>query len=166
MGCLKSLQEDGIPVSGLPPTFQHAVFITKMLGVHYLWIDSLCIIQDSKEDWLQESVKMWAIYGNAFCNIAATSSSDSYGGLFHDRNGLSALPCKIQATWHILRQGHYYCVDEETLEREVDEAPLNARGWVLQEQALSPRILHFGAREQYWECRELTAPETFPTRHT
>jgi hypothetical protein len=53
-----------IPWSTLPKTFQDAIFFTRWLRIRYLWIDSLCIIQDSREDWLEESVKMMHIYQN------------------------------------------------------------------------------------------------------
>jgi hypothetical protein len=55
----------------LPQTFADAVTVTKMLGLRYLWIDSLCIIQDSQEDWVHESAHMAKVYENAFVTISA-----------------------------------------------------------------------------------------------
>lgn len=85
----------GISASALPKTFRDAVYVTKKLGVQYLWIDALCIIQDSVEDWRQETATMGKVYKNALCNIAATGASDSSIGCFWDRNPLLAQPCKI-----------------------------------------------------------------------
>jgi hypothetical protein len=87
---------------------------------------------------------MWEVYNNAYCIIAATASSDGAGGLFRTRNPLATLPCKVEAACDGLPVGKYYCVDDYQLSREVRDSPLNLRGWVLQEWALSRRILHFG----------------------
>lgn len=65
-----------IPFSELPRTFQDAVQITRALGLRYLWIDSLCIIQDDKDDWQFESAKMAEIYLGSCLTIAATASVD------------------------------------------------------------------------------------------
>ncbi|ORY19521.1 heterokaryon incompatibility protein-domain-containing protein, partial [Clohesyomyces aquaticus] len=64
----------GIPLSALPRVFSEAMTVCRNLGIRYLWIDSLCICQDSEEDWAQESALMGAIYSHAILNIAATGS--------------------------------------------------------------------------------------------
>ncbi|KAH8654616.1 heterokaryon incompatibility, partial [Tricladium varicosporioides] len=69
-GNLKHLKSE-IPLDQLPRTFRDAMVITKVLGYRYLWIDSLCIIQDSEEDWAQEAGRMAQVYGNAILNLAA-----------------------------------------------------------------------------------------------
>src|SRR5436190_9880944 len=69
-----------IPMDELPRNFQDAVTVTRKLGFRYLWIDSLCIIQDSESDWLQESAHMGAVYANASCTIAASSAVSSRTG--------------------------------------------------------------------------------------
>jgi hypothetical protein len=107
---------------------------------------------------------MWEVYSNSHCTISATASSDSYGGLFRDRNPLSTLPCKVHPAWSSLQDNEYYCLASESWMREVDKAPLNSRGWVLQERALSPRLLHFGKSQLFWECRSLAASEAFPQK--
>jgi hypothetical protein len=78
---LDSLIND-IPFQFLSTTFQHAVIITRRLGVQYLWIDSLCIIQDSTVDWQHESAVMGQIYWYSFLNISATAARDGTEGLF------------------------------------------------------------------------------------
>lgn len=70
----------------LPPTLEDAIVATKRLGARYIWIDSLCIVQDDKGDWARESALMASVYRNALCNIAATAAEDSRGGLFHQRS--------------------------------------------------------------------------------
>lgn len=152
----------GISPLGLPKTFRDAIHITQKLGVKFLWIDALCIIQDSKEDWRREAATMGNVYQNALCNIAATGASDSSGGCFWDRNPLLARACKVDFTWELPLQGSYYCVDGSLWPKNVGEAPLNRRGWVTQERILSPRIVHFGVQQLFWECHELEACESFP----
>lgn len=65
----------------LPTTFEDAIIATRKLGVRYIWIDCFCIIQDDRADWKRESTLIADIYRNARCNIAATASPDSNGGL-------------------------------------------------------------------------------------
>jgi hypothetical protein len=72
----------GIQISDLPQVFRHAVTFTKGLGVRYLWIDSLCIIQGDPEDWAREVGMMAEIYANSYLNIAAAGAKDSHGQIF------------------------------------------------------------------------------------
>lgn len=74
--------QSGISLQALPQTFLDAVLVAKRLKIRYLWVDSLCIIQDSDIDWERESSKMAEIYSNSYLTIAASSSPDSNGGLF------------------------------------------------------------------------------------
>ncbi|KAF2103351.1 HET-domain-containing protein [Rhizodiscina lignyota] len=76
----------------MPRTFQDAVRITRKLGQKYLWIDSLCIIQDDKNDWERESAKMASIYQDAYLVIAATSGIDGDAGCFGDRLQAHVIP--------------------------------------------------------------------------
>lgn len=152
----------GMSRSTLPKTFRDAIYITQKLGVKYLWIDSLCIIQDSVDDWRQEAATMGRVYQHALCNIAATAASESSVGCFWDRNPLLAQVCKVDLTWELPVKGSYYCLDGSLWPRNIGEAPLNRRGWVVQERILSPRILHFGAQQLFWECHEIEACESFP----
>lgn len=152
----------GVSHSMLPKSFLHALYITQKLGLRFLWIDALCIIQDSVEDWRLEAATMGKVYQNALCNIAATGASDSSVGCFWERNPLLAQACKVDIAWELPLEGTYYCVDGSLWPRNVGEAPLNRRGWVVQERILSPRILHFGVQQLFWECYEMEACESFP----
>jgi hypothetical protein len=75
-------RSSAIDLTDLPPTFRDAATVAYKLGIRYLWIDSLCIIQNDKHDWEIESSRMADVYSNAFFNLAATGSRDSSGGLF------------------------------------------------------------------------------------
>ncbi|KAJ9602675.1 hypothetical protein H2200_012869 [Cladophialophora chaetospira] len=74
--------KEGINISGLALTFRDAIFVSRELGVQYVWIDSLCIIQDDYQDWLREAPKMGEVYSAAYLTIAAASASDDSEGLF------------------------------------------------------------------------------------
>ena len=83
----------GLP-DGIPTTFADAIQITRAIGIRYLWIDSLCIIQDSVEDWQKEASLMDHVYEHAWCNIAATKARNSSEGLFSDRDPSTVRPVK------------------------------------------------------------------------
>ncbi|KAK8062786.1 heterokaryon incompatibility protein-domain-containing protein [Apiospora hydei] len=73
---------NGIAIADLPQSFQDAVDITRRLGIRYLWIDSLCIIQDCKKDWDSEAQRMAEIYESSHVTIAATDSLNGDGGCY------------------------------------------------------------------------------------
>lgn len=114
----------GINTETLPTTFKHAVEVVRFLGLRYLWIDSLCILQDSAQDWETELSNMGSIYRHAYINIAASSARDSSGGLFLDRDTSNPKSHIRQAILVTLRSaqdnlssrainpGKYYLVDQ------------------------------------------------------
>ena len=164
---------ESIPWSKIPQIFRDAALATCELGFRFIWIDSLCIMQDAASDWTQQSSFMGQIYKSAALNIAGTGFADGVSGLFTPRDPSQLLPLKIEVNWpggvstgsetqRNDRKSLYHLVDDLAFRREVEEAPLNRRGWVVQERLLSPRILHFGANQMFWECCETTRCETFP----
>jgi len=155
--------EQGIPLSQVPQTFQDAMLIAQRLGVRYIWIDSLCIIQDSEEDWREQSGLMGQVYFNSFCNIAAAHASDSRKGCFIDRIPELIAPVKVHLNWGP-QPGAYYCVKSRFWTVSMSQGPLNRRAWVYQERLLATRTLYFGETQLYWECRENMACEAFPLR--
>ena len=82
-------RQSNISFSDLTPTFRDAVKISYQLDIHHLWIDAICIIQDSEADWSAESVKMADIYRNSFLTIAASKGEDSFSGCFN-QNSISS----------------------------------------------------------------------------
>jgi hypothetical protein len=167
--------EKAIDIASLPKTFQDAIRVTRDLRIRYLWIDSLCIIQDDVKDWFKESSTMGDIYSNSYCTISATGAMDGSEGLFLDREQLvlGSFLC-VKADWTGQGPRKYYeregtlsklpqgKKDTELWSREVDSATLNSRGWVLQERFLSQRNLMFGRNCLFWECAGKRASETFP----
>jgi hypothetical protein len=140
----------GFLITQLPQTFQDAITVTRELGLQYLWIDLLCIIQGDPRDWATESKKMEAIFKNAYCRIAATSAEDSTKG-FLGRPEENELQYVM-----VPRSSHgkvYICTSiNDDFDGDVIKGVLNTRAWVLQERALSRRTIHFTKRQTYWEC--------------
>ncbi|KAE9366714.1 HET-domain-containing protein [Stipitochalara longipes BDJ] len=158
-----SQRKHGIDIISLPKTFQDAVLITRQLGVRYLWIDSLCIIQDSPRDWEVESAKMHKVYQHALFNISADGAEDSSVGCFLQRNTLEMRPCRIDwpdAGMAACPSFKYSGINMGP--SAIKDSLLSRRGWILQERLLSTRILHFTKQEILWECDSIMASERLP----
>jgi len=154
---------EAIPWDSLSRTFREAITFTHRLGITFLWIDALCIIQDSDADWLDQALSMVSIYSNSFLNLAATSSEDGNGGLLIAESPHLANGCMIQATWQGLPSGDYVVFDDTAWRRRIEEGVLNRRAWVLQERLLASRTVHFAYDQISWECTCLRASESYPT---
>jgi hypothetical protein len=138
----------------LQKTFQDAVRVTRQLGIQYLWIDSLCIIQDDDEDWRREAKNMGKVFASAYCTIAATSARNSREG-FLDRQ--PEQPVRLEDVYKDLQTSVYVCGGG--FSSDIENGLLNKRGWVFQERALSTRTIHFSATETYWECGSVIRSE-------
>ncbi|KAG6994223.1 hypothetical protein G7Y79_00046g082740 [Physcia stellaris] len=152
----------GFHITDLPRTFQDAVVVARRLDCVYIWIDSLCIVQDSKDDWLYEAGLMGDVYANSLCNIAATWNLSSDDGCFPERNGMDARDVIVSSNWTNHKPTTFRVVESRLWEDLINSAPLNKRAWVVQERLLAPRVLHFGRTQLAWECHELDACETYP----
>lgn len=150
--------KNGFSYAELPKTFQDVVRLSRFLRNEYIWIDSLCIIQGSTDDWIRESKMMASVYQHSKCNIAATASRGPTEGCFYSRNPAVVSPLKIKSQYF----GSYIFLDDETWRNNVENAPLNKRAWVMQERAFTPRQIHCGRDQLLWECHQTTACETFP----
>ena len=142
-----------IPWEDLPTTYQEAITATRKLGIPYIWIDSLCIIQGDLDDWRRESSRMASVFSGAALTLAATDSEDGNGGLF-----FSSLDPPTETTYDeggapiLLR-----CPAAD--ERLIHVSPLNSRAWTLQELVLSRRTIHFSKKQLDWQCKELFLSE-------
>lgn len=148
----------------LPLTFQEAVIVSQNLGLSYLWIDSLCIIQGDKLDFEQECSRMHLIYLGCHVMIAASDARDGSDGLFppHDNGGNEALTTSelnpsttpetrafVPLSSEFRRNGYIVW----TKWSEALQGTLSKRGWTYQECELAPRILHYTHSGILWECR-------------
>jgi hypothetical protein len=148
---------ENIPMSELSAIFLNAIQITRAIGMRYLWIDSLCIIQDSVDDWRHESMMMGEIYKHALFNIAATGAVNESPGFLFQKDVSQLLPRRFKDA-----QQDYIVIRSDFWDEEIDSAPLNCRAWVLQERILAPRVLHFHQKRLFWECRQIRRCEGFP----
>lgn len=148
--------KQGIKLSVLPRTIQDAITVTRILGIQYIWIDALCIIQDSASDWEIESSRMASVYQNAYLTLAAaTAAAGSEGFLHHDH--LSAdYPPSFKMNWcneqgELTTLGFRQIPDGE-IHEEIAFDPLSLRAWTLQERLLSRRVLTYSENELEWHC--------------
>lgn len=156
---------EAVDVSTLPAILKDAVEVTRYLGYSYFWIDALCIVQDSRADWLLESCKMGSIYQKSVVTIAALRGAECFQGLFTARNPLcyADLPLSKSPFVFSKRAGN---VDHGP-KREFQvlgpaSSPLQTRAWCVQEQLLSPRTLFFGSSGIFWQCIECHADKGYP----
>ena len=165
-----------ISMKSLTQTFRDSVTVARNMSVQYLWIDSLCIIQDSAEDWAAESARMGEYYGNSLFTIAAVWAIGGGGGCFARRDPLELSPCRVRIQFpenvrisgqrQFLRPTTSWDTAGDTV--NFQRPPLWQRAWVLQERLLSRRILQFSDIQLSWRCRteeaSERAPEGFPRR--
>jgi hypothetical protein len=158
----------GMDLESLPLTFQHAIDITRKFGYRYLWIDSLCIIQDSGEDWITESQKMGDIYRRADFTIATIDATSADSGCFFPRDGQTLRPCQLdiyrpppKVDTYSSYTGKIF-VSRATDMNKTRASSLDGRGWCLQERTLSTRTLSYGKRGLGWECVTTECSEITP----
>ncbi|KAI1734706.1 heterokaryon incompatibility protein-domain-containing protein [Xylaria scruposa] len=147
--------EQGFDLEKCPATFRDAIKITRILGIRYLWIDSLCIIQNDIDDWQRESSRMKDVYQNAYLTIAAVSAADDTEGfLGHRPAALASLrvvsPTGETADLYLRKQGQYYSFPT-----------LDTRAWALQERYLSCRQLRFYSNRIAWDCQTCAKDEVY-----
>ncbi len=160
----------GIDIATLPRSFQDAVLITRQLGVDYVWIDCLCIIQGSLEDWTTEVAVMGKVFEHAYCTIALAEAKTPHDGAFVRRDPRTSTPVRIARVFggELLLQppntqkGFAGGPDDSLSSHTVWMSNLLSRGWVFQEALLSTRVLYFG-RGLFWTCRQGQASDMDPT---
>ncbi|KAH6999147.1 heterokaryon incompatibility protein-domain-containing protein [Ilyonectria sp. MPI-CAGE-AT-0026] len=136
--------QQALPMSQLPQNFLDAISVTRQLGLRYIWIDALCIIQDSALDWQAEASKMASFYSQALVTVSALDSDKSTKGFLGDRQRGYA---KISRDFSV-------CQEELMPVDILDRSALDTRGWCMQERLLSPALLHFSNEQLVWECQE------------
>jgi hypothetical protein len=167
----------------LTNTFQDAIMLARKLGIHYIWIDSLCIIQDDENDWRIEASKTASIFENAALVVSAAASKDGSGGIFGARKPVQVLAsddtqdsstvreygshhqvihihdgecngnCPIFISRDTARHAQWDPV--ELIATSSNEFnPLLRRAWAFQERLLATRIVHFADHELVWECKQ------------
>ncbi|KAK2012848.1 HET-domain-containing protein [Colletotrichum eremochloae] len=140
-----------LPVKGLPRNFQDAIAVTRALGIRYLWIDSLCIIQDSQSDWFAEARNMASVYAGATVTLSALDAASSNAGFLHPEG---------RAPTAILNEDYAIQKEFSNIYDYLQGCPLNSRAWCMQERLLSPRVMHFSREQMLWECNRFLTTES------
>jgi Heterokaryon incompatibility protein (HET) len=149
-------------------SFQDAITITRGLHIRYLWIDALCIIQDSAEDWAIESAKMAQYYKGGSVMISALASPGAGHGILHprpsDTNAVNVslhnhdlyIRPALEDAWSVIQDETHF---HSRVRQEISIQPLNTRAWTLQERLFAPRIIHYAAQQLIWQCKTCIASE-------
>lgn len=140
----------------IPQTFRDAIDFTRRLGLNYIWIDSLCIVQDDPLDWQREAAQMASIYQHAYATLTASKAIDSSRGLYTSYLD-PPLPTQRLSLIDDVDNSDLELHAISDLEHVGDGAspsfPIKSRAWVYQERLLSARVIHFAGSEVNWECR-------------
>ena len=142
-------RKSGIAFSELNRTFQDAVLVTRALRIRYIWIDSLCIVQDSDSDWQKESSLMGSVYSGGTINIAADAAEDGNQGFLSKKKP----SCFSYTLPDEKSHGTMYMKTSKRKRWVEYSGNLRRRAWVLQEYALSPCSIRYGMNGITWECR-------------
>jgi hypothetical protein len=143
-----------LPFESLPPLFRDAILLTRRFNYRYLWIDALCILQDSEPDWRAEAANMGYIYRNSALTIAAECSSDPTESILDTSRETSyhvKLPCSRGHQINGFIFPHPMNAGEK--------GPWKTRAWTLQEDVLSPRVLMWTKKQLEWDCRTVSCSE-------
>jgi hypothetical protein len=158
----------GFAQGSLPSTLSDAINVARRLGLRYVWIDALCIIQDDHMDWQFEAQKMGDIYRNAFLTIAAIASSSAEDEFLLQRDSTQGVLVHYTSSRHPELNGEYMVKaysdsgeDADQFIYEIGSSNWNKRGWTFQERYLSRRILFFGKKMLHFECRTLCRSEGY-----
>ncbi|TQV97484.1 heterokaryon incompatibility protein (HET) domain-containing protein [Cordyceps javanica] len=159
-----------IPWNLLPKTYQDAITIVRAIGIPYIWIDSLCIVQDDHDDWLRESALMGSVYERAEFTIAASHASNSNEGFLHPRpprpsSAAVELPNFLRSTGAGSGSGSSSRTfarlrSDSAADTFPERGALNTRSWATQEWLLSRRMVFFAPASVMWSCKTVTQRET------
>ncbi|UKZ81932.1 hypothetical protein TrVFT333_009710 [Trichoderma virens FT-333] len=156
-----------IPWTSIPKTFQDAITVARSIGLAYVWIDSLCIVQDDHQDWLEESERMGSIYEQAELTIAASHTPGCWEGFLFPRH---PPPPSVEIPSFFSHGSDvseapgirvFATVRRDTATNTFPEfGVLNSRAWATQEWLLSRRIVFFTKGTIIWSCKAITQRET------
>lgn len=160
----------GFDAARLPAAIKDATSVCRRLDVRYLWVDTLCILQDHDDlaDWEKESSLMGKVYENSLLNLSALAATDTEHSFFAKRNPLAISEVQVHTQLKLNKLelsrtiNEYRLVDLNFWKTSIQNAPLNKRAWVMQETLLPVRVLYFGYDQLLWECATLKAAETYP----
>lgn len=148
-----------ILVEKAPATFQDAILVSRALGIRYLWIDSLCILQGDQEDWEKESSRMGLIYRDSTFTIAASNAAADIEGFLKPRPLTNSTIKFISVEGHTAEAYLRTEQQDRSFETWGKKFPLDMRGWCLQEAYLPNRMIKFLDNHIVWRCQQFTWDE-------
>lgn len=160
------MHQHGIPFENLPKTFQDTVEFAQGIGIKYVWIDSLCIIQGNSQDWHLEAVKIRDVYWIVAFVVAASGAKDSSEGLFVSERPILAI---LRLPYRVTREceGTFNMGKLPKKRKDSDcnpaAGPLDRRAWTLKERYLAQRLITFMPHCISWTCNMAAAAETGET---
>jgi hypothetical protein len=148
-------RKQSINLCDMPANFRDAILVIRVLGLRYIWIDSLCIVQDDKNDWQKEAQKMAHVYSSAYITLIPVSATSAHDGFLHQRK-LKNCPAKISCIESKPEFDYFYAdlpPDSYLIPAyDVQNSTWNRRGWTFQERLLSKRLLYFTTHQLFFEC--------------
>ncbi|KAF2820612.1 HET-domain-containing protein [Ophiobolus disseminans] len=159
---------NGIAWNDIPQSYQDAISATRRLGFEYIWIDSLCIIQDSHTDWLSESQRMGDVYQRARLTIAASHTPDSSHSCFFTRPPLPPAVTLPHVTADEYTEGVIFAslVSKDYDFISPESGALADRAWATQEWLLSRRMVFYTEGSLVWSCKTVSQRETGASFHS
>lgn len=151
----ENMLKGGISASLLPKTLRDAVQATWDLGIRWIWIDSLCIRQDSSDDKATEIAQMHMIYAASFITISATRAGHCSQGFLHQ----CSLPAPEAIGYRLPFASPSGRLGSIILSSGLMNSPIDYRGWTLQEHLLARRVLRFTDYQLHWSCRVISKNE-------
>jgi hypothetical protein len=148
-------QRNSLELDKLPMTISDAVLATRHFGRDYLWVDSLCIIQDDENDKFHEIDRMHLIYSLADMTIVSATGDHAFAR-FLEVN----LTLRNQEPQIISKQR--FTLDSPEMREVTEFTTWFTRGWTLQELLFSKRILYFTPESTYYTCDLLNCSEDRP----
>ncbi|KAK3688895.1 heterokaryon incompatibility protein-domain-containing protein [Podospora appendiculata] len=177
-----ALHRQGVDIESLPRTFRDVVTVARHLHVNFIWIDSLCIVQDDVRDWETECPRMGDVYRNAFLVVAASDAPDSTVGFLNrycdhslDFGQMVSLPCPKCSTAYPnmgADETSFFIealpADPRVIQPRHKTRHLATRGWAFQERLLASRYLSVSSRNMEWECGECVQKDElhYPRSHS
>ena len=151
-----------IQLSNLPRTIQDAIICTRRLGLRYIWVDSLCIVQDDEIEKGREISHMKDIYRGAYLTLSASSSTSCHDGFLHIRRSFEK-GFEFNTDISNTRGGHFTLIEVQQQPHPrmmlcPGAEPVSYRAWTTQESLLSNRLLIYGRLQLFWLCRQRFIP--------
>lgn len=147
--------------SNLPQTFNDVFQVAMNMNIRFVWVDSLCIVQDDPVDWTREASLMSQVYRNAYFTLAAAVPTPVPSqGIFRDGDPADISSVKLSCT--LEDESSHDVVVMKSQPETFNESPLVSRGWCFQEREISQRLVHYTETQVLWECRTLRASEALP----